>query len=705
MKKYFAFIALSLCAPHIHAQTKQELLNTIDKDLNSIKGLLKLSAMRIEITPGADKTFDPKDGFNFEQQSMANPAADKEKLNDFFSNLRVHNQLIYPYNIFSIGKKEYDLLKLIGKDNFYFSHNPDKAPLYKPTRIAFLDGTELTSKLPVINKESIAAKHTKTEKEDGEAYEYVDEEKMTALEKMIWNSSSFDETMALQASKPLKSVRYSIELPVSEKKIHELDPKHKTINTAYGTITLDTIAGTKVYCTIPDMDREDDLQIEAYYKNGKVLRLKGSSSNTFVTDSKKQMYQQWISTLEEAKKQVNKNEITSEAALKAYFTAHPVPVDDNEKQSYKSSVYTFSGPVSKVVFIVTDSLSKMERFDINYDIYGADVAQEEFVATDFETEKNGLLNKTGKWIVQPQFNAHFRPLNRYFYWDQYDDTENTYHYNPSTKAIQKVDYKIDDREIYNDKYVKICSRTNGPKGIVDASSGKIILPVSYDYIRFKSEKFWQIEQEEKKGVLDKNFKTILPIAYDELDIEGDYILAKNEGSKEDIYTAGGRNITQGKYDDLKGAFNDGLLLVGKRDKTKEGYTNTKYYYIDTLCRVKIDVTAKGYKDPEAFSSGMAVVKNTNGDYGYINIKGDLAIAYQYKYARYFYPSSQLALITLKDNTCALVDKKGNIVKKLPGSYIKGKFKPADRKSRILMENQRSFNEYGEELDYDSNDYW
>ncbi|MBL7705323.1 MAG: WG repeat-containing protein [Taibaiella sp.] len=197
----------------------------------------------------------------------------------------------------------------------------------------------------------------------------------------------------------------------------------------------------------------------------------------------------------------------------------------------------------------------------------------------------------------------------------------------------------------------------------------------------------------------------MPIAYAQLEVQGDYIIAGKDGSGDDIYNESGKNITQRKYDDIKGTFNDGLLLVGKRHTSQEGYINTKYYYIDTQCQVKIDVAAKGYKDPEAFSAGLAIVKNNEGDYGYINTKGALAIPFQYQYAWYFYPTSRLARVKLKDNTYALIDKNGNIVKKLPGSFVKSKSSSADRASRILMQDERSFNEYGEELEYNSNDYW
>lgn len=705
MKKHLALFLFVLCVLGVKAQTKEELIKKIDKDIDALQMLRKMAGLRIEITAGSSKSFDPNDGFNFSKYSLAQPPGNREVLLDFFNKLPVHNNLQYPYNIVSINKKETDLKKLLGYDYTSFSNNPDQDARFTPKQLVFLDGTRITSNLPVITKESIAVKYKKTEKDDdGETYDYVDEVSMNELEKLVWKSSSFNEAMAVQSPKPLKSISYQITLPIPSKKTYELGAQQKTANTIYGTITLDTIAGNKVYCTIPDVEVNDAIQIEAYYKNGKVLDKKGSSSNTAVTEGKKKMYEQWLATLNAAKEEVSKSKIKNTKDLEAYFKEHAVQVDENEKKSYKTAVYTFAGPVSKLAFIVTDSISKVETFDITCELNYKD-GEDEFIAIDFKGGKTGLLNKAGEWIVQPQFNEHFRPLNRYFYWDQYDDQQNTFRYDPVTKAIRKVDYRVADREIYNGKYVKVASRSNGPQGLVDARSGKFVLPIEYDFIQFKSGKFWQLEKGGKQGILDQNFQIVLPLIYERADAEGDYVFVRDGGYKKDIYDATGKNITNGKYDDINGTFSDGLLLVGKRHKSKEGYTSTKYYYIDSLCNVRIDVSAKGYHDPQEFSSGMAVVKNQGGDYGYMNTSGELVIPFQYKYARYFYRTSQLALVKLKSGTYVLINKEGKIAKELPGDFNQTKLRNEDRASRILMENRKSFNEYGEELEYEMGDYW
>ena len=78
---------------------------------------------------------------------------------------------------------------------------------------------------------------------------------------------------------------------------------------------------------------------------------------------------------------------------------------------------------------------------------------------------------------------------------------------------------------------------------------------------------------------------------------------------------------------------------------------------------------------------------------------------RYKLRSQKLPDNYTALNKLHDDTQVLINKQGEIIKKLPGDFIESKFNKEDRKSRILMSDKKSFNEYGEELKYDSRDYW
>ncbi|WP_316795240.1 WG repeat-containing protein [Pedobacter agri] len=674
------------------AQSKKDLIEKIDDDINSLKTLIKLSDTRIMITAGTTEKFSPDKESNFEADNTKKVS--DSVLNRFFKNLKVSTSLQYPYNMISLDKDEFDLLKLMGEESNYFMHNADMEPVYTPQKFNFLDGTE--TKNGYLNRDSIARKHTKKEKDKGEDYEFVDESGMNTLEKYIYKGSSFNENIALMSPKPIRSIDYKISLPLTSKTLYQVSASNPQVKTPYGIIRLDTIVGNKVHCSLPDVENDRDIKIQAYYKDGRILSQKGSSSNTEVTPAKRKLYEDYIKILEKAKDRVKNDKIKTDKDLEKWLKANaPAALADDEKGNRKLVIYTFAGPVSSVAFSVSDSIPQIKNFNVNYSFDYNDDDGNYFLAMDFAKQKSGFLNKEGKWIVQPQFNEHFRKLNRSFYWDQYDDVDNTYWLNRQTNTVQKVAYKIDDPKIFDGKYVKIEPRVNGLNGIVDATTGKIVLPMEYDNLKFKGGKYWWGIKDGNEGVYDRNFKLILPFKYGNVDIEGDYFKVK-ENDQENIFDASGKNLTQNKYKNIKGTFHDGLLLIRKmEDKNK--HVVSGYVYVDKLNNVKINATAKGYEDPEPFSEGLALVENASGDKGFINTAGNLAIPFKYKYAYSFYPTSKLALVQLNNNSYVLINKKGVIVKNLYGEYYSQDYDEDKNTWRLKFRDNLVYNEFGKEL--------
>ena len=680
------------------AQSKKDLLAKIDDDINNLKGIIKLSDTRIMITAGTTEKFSAEKASNF--QSTRTEAVSDSALYRFFKNLEVSTSLQYPFNMISLDKDEYDLLTLMGEESSYFLHNADMEPAYRPQKFTFLDGTE-TNK-GYLTRDSIAKKHTKIEKDKGEDYEFVDEEGMNDLEKYIYKASSFNENIALMSSKPIRSIQYKISLPVASKTLYKVSPNSPEVKTPYGIIRLDTIVGNQVHCSLPDVENDRDIKIQAYYKDGRVLAEKGSSSNTEITPAKRKLYENYINILEKAKDGVKADEIKTEKDLDKWLKAHaPAALSDAEKGSRKTAIYTFAGPVSSVGFSVSDSVPQMKNFDVDYTFKYDEAPGEYFLAMDFAKQKAGFLNKEGKWVIQPQFNEHFRKLNRYYYWDQYGDVDNTYWINYKTQTVEKVAYKIDDTEIFDGRYVKIEPRTNGLNGIADINTGKIVLPMEYDNLKFTSSKFWWAKAEDgKEGVLDRNFKVVLPFRYDDVEIDGSSFLAKSN-NKTNVFDVNGTNLTQNKYDDIYGGYNSGLLLVRKATKEPNGNTDSKYYFVDKQNNIRINLEAKGWDDAKPFSEGLALVENSNNEKGYINPAGQLAIPFKFQYAHSFFTTSKLALVQMKDNSYALINKKGSVVKRFDSELYDFDRESADRKTRIKFKDRTSYNEYGEQVEYTS----
>lgn len=688
----YLFVAIVVCFSSCMAQSKKDLIEKIDDDINSLNSIIKLSETRIMISAATTEKFSPEKQSNFE--SDYTKKVSDSVLNKFFQNRSVNNSLLYPYNIIALDKDEYDLLRLMGEESNYFMHNADMEPVYAPQKFVFLDGTETNKGF--LTRDSIAKKHTKIEKDKGEDYEFVDEEGMNELEKYIWKASSFNDNIAVMSPKPIKSIQFKISLPLASKTLYKVSVASPEVKTPYGIIRLDTIVGNQVHCSLPAVENDRDIKIQAYYKDGRVLSQKGSSSNTEITPAKRKLYGEYITILEKAKERVKADEIKTEKDLEKWLKSNaPAALADAEKGNRKKVIYTFAGPVSSVGFSVSDSVPQMRNFNATYNLDYDEGDGGYFLAMDFAKEKAGFINKEGKWVIQPQFNKHFRKLNQYFYWDQYDDVDNTYWINYKSQKVEKVPYKIDESQIYDGRYVKIEPRVNGDNGVVNAVTGQIVLPMEYENVKFKNNKYWWVLKNGKEGVLDRNFKIILPLKYDDIDIDGDYFKAK-ENDQVNIFDEGGKNLTQNKYANIEGTFHDGLLLI-HRMEDKNKHVVSGYVYVDKLNQVKINATAKGYEDPEPFSEGLALVENASGDKGFINTAGNLAIPFKFKYAYSFYPTSKLALVQLKNESYALINKKGVVVKNLYGDYYSQDYDEDTNSWKIKVKGGVVYNEFGKEL--------
>ncbi|WP_316808248.1 WG repeat-containing protein [Pedobacter agri] len=694
MMKFQKYLILSVvvCFSSCMAQSKKDLLEKIDDDINGLKTIIKISETRIMISAATTEPFSADKQSNFESDNTKKVS--DSVLNKFFTNRSVNNSLLYPYNIIALDKDEYDLLELMGEESSYFMHNADMEPVYTPQKFVFLDGTETNKGF--LTRDSIAKKHTKIEKDKGEDYEFVDEEGMNELEKYIWKASSFNDNIAVLSPKPIKSIQFKISLPLASKTLYKVSVASPEVKTPYGIIRLDTIVGNQVHCSLPDVENDRDIKIQAYYKDGRVLSQKGSSSNTEITPAKKKLYEDYIKILDKAKEQVKADAIKTEKDLEKWLKSNaPAALADVDKGNRKKVIYTFAGPVSSVGFSVSDSLPQMRNFNATYNLDYDEKDGGYFLAMDFAKEKAGFINKEGKWVIQPQFNKHFRKLNQYFYWDQYDNVDNTYRINYKSQKVEKVPYKIDESQVYDGKYVKIEPRVNGDNGVVNAITGQIVLPMEYDNVKFKNGKYWWVVKNGKEGIFDRNFKVVLPLKYDDIDVEGDYFKVK-ENDQVNIFDAGGKNLTQNRYTNIEGTFHDGLLLI-RRMQDKNKHVVSGYVYVDKLNQVKINATAKGYEDPEPFSEGLALVENAKGDKGFINTAGNLAIPFKFKYAYSFYPTSKLALVQLQNESYALINKKGVVVKELYGEYYDQDYDEDTNSWKIKVKGGVVYNEFGKEL--------
>ena len=690
MKKRLTLLTLLLCSLQVSAQ--KNLTEEIDRSLKGLKAILKMTGMRIEISAG-DSKFDPSSSFTFEKPRTL--GVGNEKLDSFFQNLDVQTSSVYPYSLLSIDKDKYKLTDLLGQESSYFMNNAAMEPRFTPLSFTFADGSTVKANADnYIGKPMLANKYRTTEKdEDGTSYDVVAEDKMSEAEKLIWNASSFNSDILVKSPKPLKSVAFSIDLPVREMKSYE--PTQREVRTPFGNIKIDTIVGNRVYCMIPETEQKDAITIQAYYKDGRILKQKSYSATTYLTPAKRKYYEFYVTILEKAREEVAQKRIKTEAQLKAFAEAQikANPEEEADMAKYKAAVYTFAGPVSKVDFLVSDTTSSDKQFSTTSNFRHEN--NDYFLAQELGKDSVGLLNQQGKWIVEPRMSPYFRPWNNYYYRDQINDYDVTYWFDPKAKKLVKTDYKIDDPEVYDGKYIKIEPETNGLNGLADVTTGEIVLPMKYDNLQFKGNRFWVGRLDEKKGALNRDLKTVLPFAFDRVEADENFLYTNEEGGKENVYTATGTRITNNKYDGIEGMYSNNLLLVYESVKEPNGDFRTHYTYIDPQGKVKLDLKDFDFTDRRPFSAGMAAVEDKSGKWGFMNTAGKVIIPCQFKWVFSFYPTSGFAEVELTDESVVLIDKTGNVIKRFGESIYKRERSPEDRASRIYGRDDTIWNEYGE----------
>jgi len=688
MKKLILCAAL-LSATSSFAQKNEALIKEIEENITAINQMIKFSNTRIAITAGPSK-FDPADEHNFEKYT----AYSEERVKRFFDSLSMQTRVVYPYNIITIDNDHFDLLALMGKSSSHHMDHPEEKPVYILQQITFLDGTKADATGVYCSPYTIRQQYATT---DSDGDWFVDTAKLSEVEKWVWaEQSSFYESFVLYNPKPVKDISFSIALPLRSSTSDTLDLQHKTLNTPFGSIVLDDIKGNQVSFIIP-AELGEQVEVKALYKDGRILSQKSYSSQTSLTEKGKAAFQQMITVLEEAKKKVRNGELKDQAAMEAYVRANAATEAGGLQE--KTSLYQFAGPVSRVVFIRSDTSLKTRTQQVVYKVNYYKGETGYYVAADFETGKTGILNTKGKWVVKPEFDEYFRPQNAYYYWDQIDDHEATYWLDHKTETLHKVAYRVDDPELYAGKYMKIEPKVNGNIGLVDVTTGKEVLPMQHDFLRLVGDRYWNARIGDNEGVYNTDFSVLIPFAFNDVNYIDGYFYTRTEDNKEDVYNLKGQNITHGKYQDIDGYFGSGLLLVETYTiGTDRVVNNNKKFFIDTLGKIKITLKDIGMSDAEPFSSGLAKVRHAGTDkYGYINAAGKLVLPCVYTGAHDFFEKSEYALVEEAGGAQMLIDKKGQVIKKLSEHYQSIYRDKESGLFHIRLYNGKTYDEYGKQV--------
>lgn len=205
-----------------------------------------------------------------------------------------------------------------------------------------------------------------------------------------------------------------------------------------------------------------------------------------------------------------------------------------------------------------------------------------------------------------------------------------------------------------------CVSLNGKVGCVDFNDN-IVVPIKYEYIHVFSNHMAEVELMDVCGAVSDKGIEVIPCKYSGLEFSENvdksgnvYIYAtvslhNDKGSKMGLYKHnkdGVVNVVPIKYSEI-GDFHNGLALVK---------FNGKWGYINELGTEVISPKYDGHRD---FKHSVAVVSieddNYNRKYGLINTKGEEIVPLQYDYISDF--SNGLASVN-KDDKYGYINLKG-----------------------------------------------
>jgi WG containing repeat len=163
-------------------------------------------------------------------------------------------------------------------------------------------------------------------------------------------------------------------------------------------------------------------------------------------------------------------------------------------------------------------------------------------------------------------------------------------------------------------------KSNARAGLVNLSTGKLIIPVTYQFASYDYYNgFIVFRRDQKKGLLDSTGKELFHASYDDFSpgfLEGMAWVRKD--GKYGFIDTKGVLVIPAQYESVRG-FNSGVAVV--KQNGKYGVVNKN----GTL------IVPAEYDDISSFSEGLAPVKKGNM-YGYINTTGKLVLPLQYSYA-------------------------------------------------------------------------
>jgi len=598
----------------------------ITKQNNGLERLIKLASTSIRITPGNTNNAETRTTEKFDS-SPKNQIV--QKFNQILKKLYFNQKVVYPNTELSISYSGKSLMYSVRDyDDYKFPE-----PTLKLKKVFYQDGTTASFDKKVY----------------GRSEETTDEIKGTK-----WIDS-----IELEAS-----YHYPEAMPVIN-----LSPEHPLQQIASVKIQLVSIEDATAILKISPEAKEKILKVEGINSVGKALDQSGSSSSSNTMNYSIEFLLQCLEAGKSAIEKIDKNSYKNIDELADDLYENMPKEDKNKPENMVNATFSFRGNLKQINIFLKPEKSAVNNYSfilkntIQY-IDGLGVAYN-------KNDLAGILDKDGKWVAQPNQKELSHYKGNYFFGEvQEDGYRSILWLDKTNKKLVPFKYRFYKNEAMLGKYYAIEDGVNGPKGLLEIVTNKIVIDPTLDNISEKGNFIVLTDNNEINTLVNQDLKKVLEVKGYNYKVNGDFIFhSKPYTSKEkfadysilsnteDIYNAEGKKINKEDYviDTYDFFGKDGLLLV----QNKAG----KDFFINTKGDVIID--GSKYADVEKFSNGLAAVKSKDGKWGYINSKGEVVIPFMYNEAKVF---SKISALVKTDDGYQLIDHKNKIIKKFEQGF-------------------------------------
>ena len=635
-------------------QEVKEYLITDQKSMEEFIALAENNNLRFTIS--TEETTRPS--FNDKPYKILDTNASKVKIDKFLSDMYMRQTINFPSSYVQMHLDSDDMVDIFGAEK----HSKDFPEIYVQ-RISYADKSQVK-----INR------------------------------KAEWEDYN-DLYVEVNSSKPIESmgVKISYTLPlVKEYFISKKNP----IVLKEGTIKLENMAGGRVQLSMStDALKEHIIVVDAIHSSAKSLRKSGESMYSYPSKANIAYMKKTNILLKKLIGRIDnksmfdalfgKKSIESKEELEIELKKIPKPTKEEEQQK-SFWTYNFAGDIEKVRVVVRLGRTEVHTKELGIkkhpSMYKSSLGY--YKARDAQTKKEGFVGKDGKWLIQPKHeNLSF--LNDYYYRATYkDDAYHLHRLNTKKNILEPVDYLIYRDKLIDGELLMTEKIRNNQRGVVNAKTGKIVVPMKYANVVHKNGFFIADIRENEKyyvEVFNKKGKRLIKkeSKYTRVKVfDVDCMAATCDGEyqyddKIDIVSKNGKMLSKGKWNKYHGVFGKSkLLLVERWKKIAEKEIDTcsnwsgydkRYYCANKVAFInpkgKVVIDASKYDSVEKFSNGMAAVKDKKTKlWGYINTKGKLVIPYGYEKANYF--QEKYAYVE-KNDKAFLIDRRNHVHLQLP----------------------------------------